>query len=84
MMANLKCISVRDEFSLGGGGAKVYCLNIFSIACRQISSGFARILPDFLPEKGYLKNYRRAAAPSAPWAVRLCLNVLKSLLLCNI
>ena len=39
---------------------------IFPLLTRK-SSGFARKLPDFfLPENGYLKNSRGAAAPSSP------------------
>ena len=60
-------ISVRDEFS--SGGLKSLARIFVSIACMK---KFARILPDFLPENSYMKNYRGAAAPSAPWAVRLC------------
>ena len=39
---------------------------IFSPLLARKSSGFARILPDFLPEYGYYKNSRGAAAPQPP------------------
>ena len=44
----------------GGGGAGVSCPNIFSHCLHENLVGFARILPDFLPENGYLKNYTGA------------------------
>ena len=33
---NVRCIGVRDQFRLGGGGAEVSCPNILSIACSKI------------------------------------------------
>ena len=39
---------------------------IFSPLLARKSSGFARILPDFLPEYGYFENSRGAAAPPPP------------------
>ena len=52
-----KTIRVRDEFCRGGGGAEISCPNIilFPLLARK-SSGFARILPDFLPENGDFKK----------------------------
>ena len=47
-------MGVRNQFRLGG------------LRSTRISSGFARILHDFLPKNCYLKNYRGAAAPPAP------------------
>ena len=62
-------ISVRDEFR--SGGLKSLARIFPSIACMKIK-WFVRILPDLLPENGYLKNSRGLQPPSAPWAVRLC------------
>ena len=54
-------IGIRDEFR--SGGLKSLARIFFPLIARK-SSGFARILPDFfLPENGYLKNSRGAAAP---------------------
>ena len=47
-------------------GAEVSCPNIFFPLLARKSSGFAQILPDFLPEYCYLKNSRGAAAPFSP------------------
>ena len=51
---------IRDQFCLGGLRSVA---RIFSPLLARKSSGFARIL-HFLPENGYLKNSRGAAAPS--------------------
>ena len=57
-------ISVRDE--VRSGGLKSPCPNI-SFHCLHVNKVvFARILPDFLPEYGYLKNSRGAIAPLSP------------------
>ena len=53
-------IGVRDQFRLGGLRSVA---RIFSPLLARKSSGFARILPDFLPEYGYFENSRGAAAP---------------------
>ena len=59
------CIGVRDQFRLGGLRSVA---RIFSPLLARKSSGFARILPDFLPEYGYFENSRGggAAAPQPP------------------
>ena len=56
-------IGVRDQFRLGGLRSVA---RIFSPLLARKSSGFARILPDFLPEYGYFENSRGAAAPPPP------------------
>ena len=73
-------MGIRDQFPLGGLRSVA---RIFSPLLAQTSSGFARILNDFLfflPENGYLKNARGATAPPPPpptppppRLVRLCL-----------
>ena len=50
------------SFRGGGGGGLRSVARLFS----PLSSGFARILQTFLPENGYLKNSRGAAAPPPP------------------
>ena len=62
---------------MGGGGGLKSLAPIFSPLLDQKSSGFVRILL-FLPENGYLKNYRGgggggAAAPLAAGPIRLWL-----------
>ena len=56
----------RVSFGGGGGGLKSLA-RIFCPLLAPKSSGFARILPNFLPENGYL-NFLHSLAP---WAVRL-------------
>ena len=53
-------IGVRDEFRSGGLKSLA---RIFFPLLAQKSGGFARILPEFLPENGYLKNYRGGSPP---------------------
>ena len=72
-------IGVRDQFRLGGLRSVA---RIFSPLLARKSSGFARILPDFLPEYGYFDNSRGAAAPPTPpppppRLVRLCHSVCR-------
>ena len=58
-MMMIKNISVRDEFrKFRSGGLKSLARIFSSIRLAWKSSGFARILPDFLPKNGYLKNSR--------------------------
>ena len=72
----VKCITAHKigkhtrtgRVSLGGLNSLP---RIFFPLLARNSSGFARILPDILPGNGYLKNSRGAAAPPAPWAVRI-------------
>ena len=59
----LLIISVRDKFR--SGGLKSLARIFFPLLALK-SSGFARILPDFLPENGYLNNCGKAAAPLSP------------------
>ena len=56
-------IGVRDQFRLGGLSSVA---RIFSPLLARKSSGFARILPDFLPEYGYLKNSRGGGGCQSP------------------
>ena len=65
-------IGVRDQFRLGGLRSVA---RIFSPLLARKSSGFARILPDFLPEYGYFQNSRGGGggAPPPPRLVRLWL-----------
>ena len=56
-------IGVRDEFR---SGVLKSPARIFPPLLAWISSGFARILPAFLPENGYLNNSRGAAVPPPP------------------
>ena len=61
-LQNIGSMGVRDQFRLGGLRSVA---RIFSPLLARKSSGFAHILHDFLflPEYGYLKNSRGAAAP---------------------
>ena len=63
-------IGVRDQFRLGGLRSVA---RIFSPLLARKSSGFARILHNFLPKNCYFKNSRGATAPPppAPRLVRL-------------
>ena len=76
--STFKIIGVRDEFCSRGlkSGARIF----FPLLARK-SSGFARILPDVLPENGYLNNSRGLLPPSAPWALRLCSKLRHKLIL---
>ena len=73
---SIRPISLWDEFRSGGGGGGWSLLPeyLFPLLARK-SSGFARILPDFLPENGYLKNSRGGGGglqpPLALWPIRL-------------
>ena len=56
-------IGVRVQFRLGGLRSVA---RIFSPLLARKSSGFARILPDFLPEYGYFQNSRGGCSPPSP------------------
>ena len=56
-------IGVRDQFRLGGLRSVA---RIFYPLLARKSSGFARILHDFLPEYGYLKNSMGGCSPPSP------------------
>ena len=70
-MLQHRTIGVRDQFRLGGLRSVA---RIFSPLLARKSSGFARILPDFLPEYGYFENSRGGGcSPPPPRLVRLCI-----------
>ena len=67
----------KEGWELGGGGigvwdkfhsrgAEVISARIFCPLLARKSSGFALILPEFLPENGYLKNCRGGGGCSPP------------------
>ena len=60
---------IRDQFRLGGLRSVA---RIFSPLLARKSSGFARILHEFLPENGYLKTSRGLQPPPPHRLVRLC------------
>ena len=57
-------IGVRDEFR---SGVLKSLARIFFPLLAQKLSGFARILPDFLPENGYLKNSGGGGGGGGGW-----------------
>ena len=65
---SIRPISLWDEFRSGGGGGGGWSLlpeYLFPLLARK-SSGFAQILPDFLPENGYLNNAGGGGGATAP------------------
>ena len=64
------CVDHRrtGRVSFGRGGAEVSCANIFFHCLHETQVVLPEYYLNFLPENGYLKNSRGAAAPLSPMA----------------